>query len=386
MGLTRAPGPAAARGPARAAGDHRGHRLGGRADHRDGDPRRHLRLRRASARYLVEGIAQNDDGHDRSAASSSSRCSRSPRRRCSRSSRGAPCHPARTPTNAPSAGAGRRRDLIRRRDARARSATRAQRCGTGTGQVLTDSAGKVFRAWPVSSGRTHTEGDPMRLSRTLALGATMLVLAVSACSSGGGSSKPTVKIGSVGFDEAKIMAEVYAQVLENDGLHRQPRRHRARRPQGAPAGPRERPDRPPAGVHRLAARVEGVRRHADRRPGREPDRAPGDPQRQGWRASPSSTTRRRRTRTRSSSARRRPTSTTLTKMSDLTAVQDKLKFGLATDCPTNPRVRRGPQGRVRHRHVERDAARRRATRRWRRRWSPRPSTSASSARRSRTSS
>ena len=33
----------------------------------------------------------------------------------------------------------------------------------------------------------------MRLSRTLALGATMLVLAVSACSSGGGSSKPEIK-------------------------------------------------------------------------------------------------------------------------------------------------------------------------------------------------
>jgi osmoprotectant transport system substrate-binding protein len=56
----------------------------------------------------------------------------------------------------------------------------------------------------------------MRLSRTLALGATMLVLVVSACSSGGGS-KPTVKVGSVGFDEARIMAEAYAQVLENAG-------------------------------------------------------------------------------------------------------------------------------------------------------------------------
>jgi len=56
----------------------------------------------------------------------------------------------------------------------------------------------------------------MRLSRTLALGASMLVLVVSACSTGGGS-KPTVKIGSVGFDEARIVAEAYAQVLENGG-------------------------------------------------------------------------------------------------------------------------------------------------------------------------
>ncbi len=56
----------------------------------------------------------------------------------------------------------------------------------------------------------------MRLSRTLALGATVLVLMVSACSSGGGS-KPTIKVGSVGFDEARIVAEAYAQVLENAG-------------------------------------------------------------------------------------------------------------------------------------------------------------------------
>ena len=59
----------------------------------------------------------------------------------------------------------------------------------------------------------------MRLSRTLALGASLLVL-LSACGTGGGSSspaKPTIKIGSVGFDEARVMAEIYAQVLEKDG-------------------------------------------------------------------------------------------------------------------------------------------------------------------------
>src|SRR6476620_10651724 len=56
---------------------------------------------------------------------------------------------------------------------------------------------------------------PMRLSRMLALGAVSLAL-VSACSLGGGS-KPTIKIGSVGFDEARVMAEVYAQVLEANG-------------------------------------------------------------------------------------------------------------------------------------------------------------------------
>ena len=55
----------------------------------------------------------------------------------------------------------------------------------------------------------------MRLSRTLALGASLLVL-FGACTTGGGS-KPTIKIGSDGFDEARVVAEIYAQVLEKDG-------------------------------------------------------------------------------------------------------------------------------------------------------------------------
>jgi osmoprotectant transport system substrate-binding protein len=55
----------------------------------------------------------------------------------------------------------------------------------------------------------------MRLSRMLALGASMLVLA-SACSTGGGS-KPTIKIGSDAFYESKLMAEIYGQALEAKG-------------------------------------------------------------------------------------------------------------------------------------------------------------------------
>jgi osmoprotectant transport system substrate-binding protein len=64
----------------------------------------------------------------------------------------------------------------------------------------------------------------MRLSRTLALGASVLVL-LGACTTGGGGSsqgasggaKAPIKIGSVGFDEARVVAEVYAQVLEANG-------------------------------------------------------------------------------------------------------------------------------------------------------------------------
>lgn len=55
----------------------------------------------------------------------------------------------------------------------------------------------------------------MRFSRTLALGAILVAL-ISACGSGGGS-KPTIKVGSVDFDEARVIAEIYAQALEAKG-------------------------------------------------------------------------------------------------------------------------------------------------------------------------
>ena len=56
----------------------------------------------------------------------------------------------------------------------------------------------------------------MRGYRKLALGASVLALALSACSTGGGGA--TIKIGSDGFDEAKVVAEIYAQALEAKGF------------------------------------------------------------------------------------------------------------------------------------------------------------------------
>jgi osmoprotectant transport system substrate-binding protein len=79
----------------------------------------------------------------------------------------------------------------------------------------------------------------MRQTRMLALGASVLAL-ISACTTGGGGAsptsgtsvapptsaqasgtpaaqKPTVKVGSDGFYEAKLMAEIYAQALEHGG-------------------------------------------------------------------------------------------------------------------------------------------------------------------------
>ena len=82
----------------------------------------------------------------------------------------------------------------------------------------------------------------MRMFRRLALGASMFALALSACSTGGGGAtsgassgatagatagpttaatqaqSATIKIGSDGFDEARVVAEVYAQALEGAGF------------------------------------------------------------------------------------------------------------------------------------------------------------------------
>ena len=69
----------------------------------------------------------------------------------------------------------------------------------------------------------------MRRYRTLALGAAMLALVMSACSPGGsgssseqassseGAAKPAVSVGSADFYEAAVVGEMYAQALEAKG-------------------------------------------------------------------------------------------------------------------------------------------------------------------------
>lgn len=168
----------------------------------------------------------------------------------------------------------------------------------------------------------------MRRRRKLALGAMLLAL-LGACGSGGGG-KPTIKIGSVGFDEARVMAEIYAQVLEADGYTLD----RAgiglgERPVVAPAIESGQIDMQPEYIgSRLA--------YYDQTPTGDPaanrsalqtalaadgltvlDYTPGQD---------------------TNAFVVRPETATefnLHKMSDTTAVQDRLKWGLAADCPTN---------------------------------------------------
>lgn len=66
----------------------------------------------------------------------------------------------------------------------------------------------------------------MRLYRTVALGASLLALLASACTTGGGGTsaspsgsapKPAIVVGSAAFTESAVVAEIYAQALEAKG-------------------------------------------------------------------------------------------------------------------------------------------------------------------------
>ena len=173
----------------------------------------------------------------------------------------------------------------------------------------------------------------MRLTRVLALGASVLVL-VSACSAGGGG-KPTIKVGSDGFYEAKLMAEIYAQALEAGGytVDRTGIGIGSRKV-SAPALESGQIDLKPEYIGSgLAYYQPGAQTG---RPGGQRGGAPGGRWRRRAAASPSWTTHPRPTRTRSWSARTPRRSTTSSKLSDAAPVQNQLKWGLATDCKTNP--------------------------------------------------
>jgi len=172
----------------------------------------------------------------------------------------------------------------------------------------------------------------MRLFRTLALGASMLVL-LGACSTGGGS-KPEVKIGSVGFDEARIVAEAYAQVLENagytvnrDGIGLGDRKVLL------PALESGQIDLQPEYIGSGLAAGYGGTPTGDPNANRTALQAILDGKGGGITVldyTPAQD--------QNAFVVRKETADqlSLSKMSDVAAVQDQLKLGLAKDCPTNP--------------------------------------------------
>ena len=176
----------------------------------------------------------------------------------------------------------------------------------------------------------------MRFSRTLALGASMLALAVvaSACSTGGGSSKPTVKVGSDGFDEAKVMAEAYAQVLEANGytVDRSGIGLGGRKVT-APALESGQIDLKPEYIGSGLAYYDATKPTGD--PAANQSALQTILTGKGGGITVLAFT---PAQDQNAFVVRKETadSLKLTKMSDVAAVQDQLKLGLATDCPTNP--------------------------------------------------
>jgi osmoprotectant transport system substrate-binding protein len=175
----------------------------------------------------------------------------------------------------------------------------------------------------------------MRKVRMLALGASLMVL-FGACATGGGSSTgpnaPTLKIGSDGFDEARVIAEVYAEALEAKGY----KVDRA----GIGLGTRD-----VTNAALWSGQIDlkpeyigsGLAKGFGGKPTNDPAKNQADLQAKetekgitvfGY--TPGQDT--------NALVVRKETADqySLTKWSDLTAVADKLKWGLATDCPTNP--------------------------------------------------
>jgi len=177
----------------------------------------------------------------------------------------------------------------------------------------------------------------MRKFRMLALGASLVVL-FSACATGGGSptpgaAAPTIKIGSDGFDEARVIAEVYAQALEAKGYTVD----RA----GIGLGTRDvtnaalfngQIDIKPEYIGSGLAKLGGTSTN-------DPAKNKADLQvklnDQGGGITVFGYTPGQDT---NALVVRKETADqySLTKWSDLTAIADKLKWGLATDCPTSP--------------------------------------------------
>jgi len=195
----------------------------------------------------------------------------------------------------------------------------------------------------------------MRLSRVLALGASTLVL-VGACSTGGGSSSapaasqagsapaassaapsappPTIKIGAVAFDEARVVAEAYAQALEakgytvnRDGIGL------GQRKVLLPALESGQIDLQPEYIGSGLAAGYGGKSTSDPAKNKADLQAALDAKGVNITVldyTPGVDT--------NALVVRKETADqySLTKWSDLTAVADKLKWGLATDCPTSP--------------------------------------------------
>jgi osmoprotectant transport system substrate-binding protein len=196
----------------------------------------------------------------------------------------------------------------------------------------------------------------MRTPRVLALGLTVLVL-VGACSSGGTSSpsaaapsaaasvaasasapasegpKAPIKIGSDNFYESKLVGEIYAQVLENAGYTVERKFGLGSRQERIPAMDAGQVDLVPEYVGSGLGFYDKTKITGDGQKNAEALQAALDAAGKNLTVrgiAPGTDT--------NAFAVRQDTATSLglAKMSDLAAHQDELKWGLPSDCDTNP--------------------------------------------------
>lgn len=168
----------------------------------------------------------------------------------------------------------------------------------------------------------------MKLNRVLAVGAALL-LAVAACG-GGGGAKPEVRIGSDNFYESVLMAEIYAQVLENDGYTVTRSFRLGSRQERAPAFTDGQVDLVPEYVGSGLGFYDSSLQTGDGAINRELLQEQVVDFATVFAITPGEDT--------NSGVVRTDTATELglASMSDLAAVQDQLRWGLPPDCDENP--------------------------------------------------
>ena len=169
-------------------------------------------------------------------------------------------------------------------------------------------------------------------------------MAFAACSSGGGgSAKPDIRIGSDGFYESKLVAEMYAQVLEADGYKVTRNLGIGAREVRQPALESGQIDLSPEYVGSGLGYYDPAQPTGDGPTNRE---ALAKVLKEKAASACSAITPGEDT---NAAVVRQDTADqySLTKMSDLAAVQDDLKWGLPPDCDANP-LCKGALEAVRH--------------------------------------
>jgi osmoprotectant transport system substrate-binding protein len=178
----------------------------------------------------------------------------------------------------------------------------------------------------------------MRTPRVLALGMTLLVL-LGACTSGGGATtapsaeapKAPIRIGSDNFYESKLMGEIYAQVLEADGYTVERKFGLGSRQERIPTMDAGQIDLVPEYVGSGLGFYDKTKIGGDGAANAKAlQEAIASKGLTVLGISPGQDT--------NAFVVRKDTSESLglTKMSDLAAVQDQIKWGLPSDCDTNP--------------------------------------------------